>query len=714
MPPAACAPAGGGASAVGYRLGIDVGGTFTDFLLALPAGGIRLAKEPTSLPDQSEGVMRGLARLATEEGLALRGFLERTDVVVHGTTTADNTLIEMNGAVTGLITTQGHRDEIEIRRGFKEEIWDPAHPPPVPIAQRRRRFGVPERLDFRGEIVCPLDEAAVREAVRRLRLQGTESVAVCFLFSFLNPAHERRVREILREEHPEARVSLSHEVMPTAPEFERTSTTLVDAYVGPRLERYLRRLEAALREGGYRHELLIMQSNGGIMTAGLLAKKAVAALGSGPAGGVMGACAVARRAGAADFIAIDMGGTSYEACLVRGGAPSVRSFWNWQHRYLVGLPMVEIHSIGAGGGSIARVEAGALFVGPESAKALPGPVCYGRGGTRPTVTDANLVLGYLNPEALCGGDFKLEAAGVREALAREVGEPLGLDPVEAAYGIFRIVNANMANAIRRVSCEAGFDPRDFCMLVYGGNGPVHAAKQAEELGIRRLLVPKTSPAFSALGLLLADHVVDTQRSYIAPAGRAEARQVNRLLDELEAQAREELRTAGLAPGDLVTNRFLAICYPGQTFDMAVPAATTNGRMTPADLRATVARFHDLHEELHAYAVRDEEPVVRAVRVQTVGRTLKPELPELPRASTPVSAALRSRRQVFFDGRFVDTPVYDGERVGHGHCIEGPAIVEERFTTIVVYPGWTAELDRHGNYAVTRDGAEPAGRLARTG
>jgi N-methylhydantoinase A len=687
---------------MGYRIGIDVGGTFTDFILARPSGGILLSKEPTSLPDQSEGVMRGLARLAEAAGLDLRTFLGRTDLVVHGTTTADNTLIEMNGAVTGLVTSEGHRDEIEIRRGYKEEIWDPAHPPPVPIAPRRRRFGVPERLDFRGDVVRPLDEEAVRAAVRRLRLQRTESIAVCLLFSFVNPAHERRVREIILEEHPEARVSLSHEVMPTAPEFERTSTTLVDAYVGPRVESYLRRLEAALRAGGYAHELLIMQSNGGIMTAGFLARKAVAALGSGPTGGVMGACSVAGRAGIRDFIAIDMGGTSYEACLVRGGRPSVRSFWNWQHRYLVGLPMVEMHSIGAGGGSIARVEAGALRVGPESAGALPGPICYGRGGSRPTVTDANFVLGYLDPEGLCGGEMKLTAKGVREALRRDVAEPLRIGEVEAAHGIFRIVNANMTNAIRRVSSEAGFDPRDFCMVVYGGCAPLHAAKQAEELGIRRLLVPKTSPAFSALGLLLADSVVDTQRSYIAPSGRAEPGRINELLDELEEHAARELRTAGLGPEDLVFERFLAICYPGQTFDMPVPAVTSGGRLSDADLRATVLRFHDLHEELHAYAVRDEEPVIRAVRVHTVGRTPKPELPELERASSPVSSALRTRRPAFFDGGFVETPVYDGESIGHGHRVEGPAIVEERFTTIVVYPGWTAELDRHGNYVVTRD------------
>ncbi|MEE9609123.1 MAG: hydantoinase/oxoprolinase family protein [Myxococcota bacterium] len=685
---------------MGFRIGVDVGGTFTDFILARPDSEIVLSKIPTTLEDQSLGVMEGISSLAGTVGLEPRAFLEQTDLIVHGTTTADNTMIEMNGAVTGRITTVGHRDEIEIRRGYKEDIWDPSYPPPIPIAPRRRRIGIPERLDFRGDLVKPLDEAAVRRAARRLRKQGVESIGVCLLFSFINPAHERRVKEILREELPDVRVSLSHEVMPSAPEFERTSTTLVDAYVGPRVETYLRRLEDALREGGYRRDLLIMQSNGGIMTAEFLAKKAVASLGSGPAGGAMGACAVAGRAGVEDFIAIDMGGTSYEACLVKGGVPNIKSFWNWQHRYLIGLPMVEMHSIGAGGGSIACVEAGALRVGPESAKADPGPICYGRGGTRPTVTDANVVLGYVNPEALCGGEFKLTAEGVKEAILEQVGRPLGLDVVEAAHGIFRIVNANMSNAIRRVTSESGYDPRDFQMVVYGGNGPVHAGMQAQELGVKKLMVPKTSPAFSALGLLIADYVVDTQRSYIAPAGRAEAGRINQLFREMEDAAERELAAAGLERSDLRFNRFLNICYPGQTFDMAVPAVLTDGRMGDPDLQRTIQAFHDLHEELHTYAVRDEEPVVRAVRVQTIGQTEKPRLEEYGRATSEVASALRSRRPAYFDGGFVDTPVYDGERLGFGHRIEGPAVVEERFTTIVVYPGQTAELDRFGNYVVT--------------
>jgi N-methylhydantoinase A len=685
---------------VAYRIGIDVGGTFTDFVLVRPDGDPRLLKVPTTLEDQSRGVMNGIEQLARGEGLDEREFLQQTELVVHGTTTADNTMIEMNGALTGLITTEGHRDEIEIRRGFKEDSWDPAYPPPVPIAQRRRRFGVPERIDHNGQILRPLDEAAVRDAIRRLKLQETESIAVCLLFSYVNPVHEKRVAELIAEDYPEARVSLSHEVMPTAPEFERTSTTLVDAYVGPRVEVYLRRLQQALGEAGYRNDLLIMQSSGGVTTADAMARRAVSALGSGPAGGVISACDVAARAGVEDFVSIDMGGTSYEACLVQGGRPTIASYFNWQHRYLVGLPMVQMHSIGAGGGSIARVEAGALHVGPESAKADPGPICYGRGGTAPTVTDANVVLGYLNPEALCGGDFKLETAGVQDAISRQIGGPLGLDTVEAAHGIFRIINANMANAIRRVASEVGVDVREFALVVFGGNGPVHAGKQAEELGIRRLLVPKTSPAFSALGLLVADYTIDQQSSYITPAGQASVTPVNELLETMEKQAVQELSVAGIAPKDIEFERYMNLCYPGQTFDMSVSAVLgPDGRMRPQDLEATVDRFHAQHEELHGFASRQEEPIVRAVRVHATGRTRKPPVWRSRAADEPVAAALRGRRQAWFDGAWIDTPVYDGDQIHTGHALEGPAIIEEQFTTIVLYPGHRCALDQHGNYVI---------------
>jgi N-methylhydantoinase A len=682
-------------SAVPWRIGIDVGGTFTDLVLAGPGGRLVLDKHATTPRDQSDGVLGGLASLAAREGVTLAALLADTMLIVHGTTTADNTMIEMSGAVTGLVTSEGHRDEIEIRRGYKENIWDPALPPPPPICPRRRRYGVPERLDFEGRVVVPLDEDAVRRACRRMRQQGVESLAVVLLFSFVNPAHERRVREIAAEELPGVMISLSHEVMPSAPEFERTSTTLVNAYVGPKIGRYLSRLAARLREQGFRGELLIMQSNGGVMPGGYLVEKAVAVMGSGPAGGVNGATAVAAAAGLKDFISVDMGGTSYDVCLVRAGGPDVKAGWNWRHRYLIGLPMVDVQSVGAGGGSIARVESGTVKVGPESAGAEPGPVCYGRGGVEPTVTDANLVLGYLNPARFCGGTMRLDVEGAHAAIEERIARPLRLSVVEAAHGIFRLVNANMANAIRKVSAGRGIDPRPLALVAFGGNGPVHAGMQAAELGIRRILVPKLSPAFSALGLLLTDPTVDAMRSYIAPVGRVDLDRVNVLFAEMEAAARGALGPA--KRGRIRIERMAALCYPGQTFDMPVPLPARNGAVTARLLAATVERFHRLHEELHTYACRDEEPMLRGLRLKAVAVADKPALPRLPRQAggNPRLGA----RKAFFRGRFVATPVYDGPRLVSGQTIAGPAIIEEPFTTLVVYPGQRATVDAFGNYAI---------------
>ncbi|MEO8605373.1 MAG: hydantoinase/oxoprolinase family protein, partial [bacterium] len=563
---------------------------------------------------------------------------------------------------------------------------------------RRRRIGVPERLDFEGQVVTPLDEDAVRAALRRLRQLGTESLAVVFMFSFINAAHERRVREIAAEECPGLPVSLSHEVMPAAPEFERTSTTLVNAYVGPTIQRYLERLVQALREAGYARQLLVMQSNGGIMTPEYIAHRPVTTLSSGPTGGVIAACAVAGQAGVRDFICADMGGTSYDVALIRGGAPEVKSGWNWHHRYLIGLPMVDIHSIGAGGGSIASVVAGALQVGPRSAGAQPGPICYDRGGTQITVTDANLLLGYLNPGDFCDGRMTLKTAGVREALQEQIAKPLGLDWVEAAHGIYRLVNANMANAIRRVAAGRGVDPRTLLMVAYGGNGPVHATAQAEELAVAEVLVPKVAPAFSALGLQFSDHLVDEMRAYITPVGAADLTRVNSLFADMETTARGVLGQRNGQHRRVEVRRFLNLCYPGQTFDMAVPLASANGRLKASSLADTVERFHALHEELHTYASRDEQPFLRGLRLTLVGVTEKPQLPHFGRSSG--KPPLKGRRQALFGGRFVATPTYDGPRMRVGHRIVGPAIIEEPFTTIVVHPKQAVSLDRHGNYHIT--------------
>lgn len=681
----------------GYRIGCDVGGTFTDLICVTPAGEVVLDKTPTTLDDQSVGVMNGIAQLAERFGLSLEDFCRQIDIVVHGTTTADNTMIEMNGAPTGLLVTRGHRDEIEMRRVHKEEIWDPSYPAPIPIARRRVRIPIPERCAYDGEVLEALDEDAVRAGLQRLKQFGCTSIAVMYLFSFVNPAHERRTLELIREEYPDVEhVSLSHEVMAAGPEFERVSTTLVNAYVAPQIARYTSRLVDSLRSSGYAGPVLIMQATGGVMPPDYVAKKAVTLLGSGPTGGVMGSAVAASAAHAPDFVAVDMGGTSFDICLVRGGRPEVKTDRNWRYRYYIGIPMVDVRSVGAGGGSIARVRQGALLVGPESAGSSPGPACYGRGGTAATVTDADAVLGYLPIGNFAGGRMTLDVDASRTAITRDVAEPLGVDVIEAAWGIERIVNANMANATRRVLASYGADPRDLAIIAYGGNGPLHACALATELGAARVLVPKAAPAFSALGLLVADYVVDVLRSYVIPISQVEVERLRGLMSEVADEVAKELAPAGLPEGATHTELYVQMAYGGQNADMSVPCPEGLS-LDETGLLDLTQRFHDLHESDRGFAFRNQQPQVRGVRLIARGETTKPgHLAELGTV-TDAASARASTRPVYWGTDFVDTPVYDGRVLGAGATIDGPALIEEAFTVVAVAPGWRCELDDHGAY-----------------
>ncbi len=683
----------------GYRVGVDVGGTFTDLICVTPGGEVLLDKTPTTLPNQSVGVMNGLRELAERFGLSEHDFCTQLDILVHGTTTADNTMIEMNGAATGLLVTEGHRDEIELRRCHKEEIWDPNYPGPLPIARRRARIPIPERMNFEGAVVRELDEAAVRRGVQRLRALGVRSIAVMYLFSFVNPAHERRTREIILEEFPDVEhISLSHEVMARGPEFERVSTTLVNAYVAPRITHYTSHLQDELRRAGYGGPLLIMQSTGGVMPPEYVARRAVSLLASGPTGGVMGATVAAERAAAGDFVAVDMGGTSFDICLVRDGRPQIKTDWNWRYRYYIGLPMVDVQSVGAGGGSIARVRQGALLVGPESAGSTPGPVCYGRGGTRPTVTDADAVLGYLPVDGFAGGRMRLDLDAAREAIRRDVAEPLGLDVVDAAWGIERIVNANMANATRKVLAGHGADPRRLSLIAYGGNGAVHAWAIARELGIDRVYVPKAAPAFSALGVLVADYVVDLVRSYVTPLSQVDLARLRALMSELYDEATKELEPAGLDARQTSLALFAQMCYPGQNFDMSVPVPEGVGIEEPG-LLDLAERFHDQHEAERGFCFRNQQPLVRGVRVIARGHTPKPDHFAETGTATDAERTRTGTRPAHFDGGWVDTPVYRGVELGAGASVSGPALIEEPFTVVVVPPGVRARLDALGNYVL---------------
>ncbi|HMJ37856.1 MAG TPA: hydantoinase/oxoprolinase family protein [Baekduia sp.] len=684
-----------------YSIGIDIGGTFTDFVI-LDDHGIGLDKVLSTPADPSQAVMAGLGQLAEARGLELHELLPQVDRVVHGTTIADNALIQTKGVKTGLLTTDGFRDELVLRRGFKEDIWDPQYPPPPDIVPRRRRLGVIERLAADGEVVTPLDEDSARAAIRRLRLQEVESVAIVTLFSYVNAAHEQRLAELVAEEMPGVDVSLSHEIMPKAPEFERVSTTVVNAYVGPLVTRYLDRIVEQL---GDRVALLVMQSTGGVMTRPYIRRRPIQVLASGPAGGVIGCAAVGRAKQQEDLLCVDMGGTSYDVSLVKGGEAPGEPGWNWHHRFLCGLPMISVTTLGAGGGSIAHVESGALEVGPQSAGAEPGPICYGNGGTQPTVTDANLVLGLLSADAaFAGGSMSLSMAGVREAFAEQVAAPMGHDSVErAASDVRRVVNANMSQAIRRLTAERGVDPTTLTMVAYGGNGPVHACVQAEDLGIRRVIVSRHSAAFSALGLLTADPTIDEERSYLTPS--PDVARVRDLWSGLIDGARAYFVEGGFGDGRLRYDFQLNFRYPGQNWSLAVPVAQREGSadvswFDEAALAEAVAGFHRIHEEEHTYARHGETPELTSVRAIVSTPVRHPDLGGAGTPGTDTTMSGRTRRADLGAG-FCEVAVHDGSTLTPGASVAGPAIVEEQFTTIVVNDGWTATVDAVGDYVLAR-------------
>lgn len=690
----------------GYKIGVDVGGTFTDVVLAHPDGTIRLEKAPTTPADQSEGVLDALGLLAAAEGVTVAELLGSAATVVHGTTTGDNTLIEMTGAPTGLICSEGFRDEMDLRRGYKEDIWDAALPAPPPIARRRFRLAVPERIDCDGNVVVALDEEAVRRAARRLRAFGRSSIAIAFLHSFVRPDHELRAAELVREEYPDvAMISLSHEVLPRAPEFERTSTTVVNAYVGPVIARYVRRLETRLADAGFRGDLLVVRSNGGVCPPGAIGRRAVATIGSGPTGGAVAAAAAARGAGLADVVSIDMGGTSYDMCLVRDGRPDVKTEWNWRHRYLIQLPMVDVHAVGAGGGSVARLAGDRIVVGPQSAGAVPGPACYGLGGTEPTVTDADVLLGRIDPARFAAGRRSLDIDAATKALTR-LGEPLGLDAVEAAAAVVDIIDAYMADAVRRVLAMAGADPRELSLVAFGGMGPVHATTQAAALGMRQCLVPLAASGFSALGLLMADHVVDESRAYLAPWNDADLDALSGLADRLAADADGELAAAGIAADRVERTWYLNLVFPGQTFDVPIPVTVVPGTpISPAALADAVAEFHHRNAEARLIESRAEEPLVRGLRLVAIGRSAHPDL-QPPDA--PAAVPRRGRRRVYLDGTWTDAEVVDvAELTPGGPAVTGPAVIEVPFSSLLLHAGDVARATASGDLLV--DVAGPGAR-----
>jgi N-methylhydantoinase A len=662
-----------------YRIGIDVGGTFTD-LVAIDEGGVAtLAKVPSTPDDPSLGVLDGLARLAGRLDLERAALLANTDRIVHGTTVATNALLERKGARLGLLTTAGHRDVIEMREGLKDDRYNLRLPPPEQIVPRHLRLGVAERLRADGRIEVPLDPASLEEAIAQLRDQRVEAVAVCYLHAWRDPRHEEATRTALRRALPDVYVSLSCEVLPQIKEFERVSTTIINAYVGPVLSRYLARLEARLAKAGYRGPTLIIQSHGGVTPIADAGRLAVGGVLSGPAGGVAGSVYAARLLGEQNLIPFDMGGTSTDISLIVDGAATLAVNRRvGSHR--IALNSLDIASIGAGGGSIARIDLGGiLHVGPESAGAVPGPACYGQGGSEATVTDANLVLGYLDPGNFLGGDRRLDPAAAERAVDH-IAASLGIERLAAARGIHRIVNTNMAEGVRLVSVRRGVDPRRFALFAFGGAAGLHATDIARQLGLGRVIVPRIAAVLSAWGMLATDLRFEIGRSHIGDARALDGTAVKRLFDEMEAAGMARLRTAFAGP--VRTERAVDMRYGEQVFEITVPLGAVDWSIADP-LPQIVELFHRRHAALYTYSMPDQESVLVNARVTVSG--MLGELPQEPDLPAAPPAPPSGERRIYLDD-WVTAPVYRFGALGPGQLIAGPAIIEAATTTVLLRPG----------------------------
>jgi len=671
-----------------YRIGIDVGGTFTDLVAVDDDGRTTLAKVASTPEDPSLGVLEGLFDLARLLGRDRAALLGETDRIVHGTTVATNALLERKGARVGLLTTEGHRDVIEMREGLKDDRYNLRQPPPEQLVPRPLRLGVRERLRADGRVEAPLDQASLDAAIATLNRERVEAVAVCYLHAYRDPRHEAITAAALARALPDAYVSLSSKVLPQIKEFERVSTTVVNAYVGPVLSRYLERLERRLAEAGYRGPTLIIQSHGGVAPIAEAGRLAAGAVLSGPAGGVAGSVYAAKLVGAANLIPFDMGGTSTDICLVvEGDASLVMDRRVGGHR--IALNSLDIASIGAGGGSIARVDAGGiLHVGPESAGADPGPACYGRGGTAATVTDANLVLGYLDPATFLGGARSLDKTAAERAVDAVAGA-LGIDRLGAARGIHRVVNTNMAEGVRLVSVRRGVDPRRFALFAFGGAAGLHATDIARQLGLARVIVPRVAAVLSAWGMLATDLRFEVSRTHIGDARALDGGAVKRLFEDMEAEGLARLRASFAGPSR--ASRAVDMRYGEQVFEITVPLDDVD--WSAADpLPQIVERFHRRHEALFTYSMPEQEAVLVNARV-TVSGILEalPQEPSLPAASP---SAPRGERRIYLDD-WRAAPVYDFDALAAGQTIAGPAIVESAMTTVLLRPGDAGSVTDRG-------------------
>lgn len=678
-----------------YRVTVDTGGTFSDFVYLNEATGeVTISKVPSTPDDPSRAILAGV------EALVAQG-VQPADIsyFCHGTTVGTNALLEGKGVKTGLLVTEGFRGVYPVgeqARPYGAALFDVMFDKPAMLVPQSLTGEVKERVDFRGHVLRPLDEIALRETVRELKAQTIESLAVCLLFSFLHPAHEARVREIVLEEMPDCGVSLSSEVVPQIREYYRLSTTVINAYLQPILARYIAQLDRRLSSAGLAtRQKYIMQSNGGMATFAAAARKAVTTVLSGPAGGVTAGAYACRMTGCRNIITFDMGGTSCDVALIKDGEPSVASRGKIEGRDLA-VPMMDINTVSAGGGTIARVDRfGVLQVGPDSAGAMPGPACYSRGGEMPTITDCNLVMGRLSPHNFLGGRMRLDADKARQAVENKIARPLGMGIDEAAEGIVRIIDVKMEEAIKAISTMRGHDLRDFMLLAFGGAGPVHASRMARDLGMAGVIVPLYPGVYSAIGLIMSDVKNDYIQSKMSPIDALSPADVNAMFARLEALASEEQRDDGFAPEAVEIQRALDMRYAGQGYEITLPCGDAG-----QDLGVLRRRFDEQHKTMFGHNAPEEPVEIVSYRVRGIGRVPPVEMPRFKPTGATLADALRETRRARFDGKPVECPVYQRERLDVGLTVAGPAILDQFDCTTVICPGQIARVDEWKNLIVT--------------
>jgi N-methylhydantoinase A len=684
-----------------YRLGIDAGGTFTDLVLADRSGDVRLYKVVSTPADPTRAIEEGMRLIAEDLGENPAEIVSNSDLCINGTTVGLNALIQHKGGKTGLICSAGHEDSIEIRLGHKEDgyRYDPEYPAAVMLVPRYLRKGVRERVISDGSIRTPLNEDDVRAACQFFIEERIESIAISFVWSVLNQSHERRAAEIVRELMPYVALTIGSELYPQVREYTRTSTAVVNAYLAPILSRYVAAVDEYFRKLGAKFPVRYFQSNGGLGLGQALSERSVYAINSGPASAPQAGLFVAAPFKKNDVITIDMGGTSFDITLTRNGITNINKNIDML-RYRIGIPMIQVETLGAGGGSIGWIDSmGLLQVGPHSAGATPGPACYGQGGTQPTVTDANLVLGYLNPKGLLGGRLPLDLQKAREAI-KAIADPLGLSIEAAAYGMFTIVNSNMVNGIRRVSVERGYDPRDFVLVGAGGATGSHITSLATEIGIDTIILPKLASGLCAFGQIISD----VKYNYMATSplrleGAAHAK-INHMFEQIEAQGVKHLVADGFAKSTIRIERSLDMRYVGQVHECTVEIGSFADNAKA--LEKVKSAFHKRHEELYTYS--EPHNAVEVVNIESTlyGHVDRPQPPRVGKGLQPAKALVGRRKAIFTaDSKLIDAPIYDGSKLGAGAMIKGPAIIEEVSTTIVIEPGWSARLDVGGSYVMTR-------------